>query len=172
MQRTLCSFNALIAGPDLSFRSQSALQWDRRARLNQIRDGSLYSQRYRMWYAVDTSSKVSGTRESDTLFSRSQRDQILLQLRNVSIFRDIADHETLGMIATKCVLRSYEDGEHIVTEVSQCISVSDLYNKSATELIRGSSSCPWYLQGVCAHCNRDQSLHHFLERLPQPCISV
>lgn len=143
MKQTPCGLNALRAGPDLSFRLQSALQWDRRVRLSQKRDSSLYSHTYWIWYAVDTPSEVLGTRESDTLYSRSQRDQILLQLRNVSIFRDIADHETLGMIATKCVLRSYEDGEHIVTEVSLRISLWDLLNKSVTELACGSSVCPW-----------------------------
>jgi CRP-like cAMP-binding protein len=48
--------------------------------------------------------------------ARSHRDQILAELRNVPMFQEIIEIETLVVIASKCALKRYEEGEHIVVE--------------------------------------------------------
>lgn len=47
---------------------------------------------------------------------KPMRDQIVLQLRAVPIFHDLIDPDTQQAIADRCILRRFDEGEHVVRQ--------------------------------------------------------
>lgn len=61
-------------------------------------------------------TSLDGAATVGSVAPRSHRDQILAELSNVPMFQEIIEIDTLVMIASKCVLKRYEEGEHIVVQ--------------------------------------------------------
>jgi hypothetical protein len=49
---------------------------------------------------------------------RHGRDSLCVYHRDVDIFRPLSDHETMHMVASRCVVRRYQEGEEIVRQVT------------------------------------------------------